>query len=155
MVRSFSLAAKQGRSITAKNLLTPALRTPSQPLRFTSNSQKSELSFEKCHHKTEVQKGKAASKGASETAALQNAVAHLAQLPRTYLHMFKAIGQLNTLLSFQASQRNKSSLPAHQGIAESCRHPFSMGGRHRSHMHSRKRGKVSRHCNGNSHTLNC
>lgn len=134
MVRSFSLAAKQGRSITAKNLFTPALRTPvwssswpSQPLRFTSNSQKSELSFEKCHHKTGVQKGKAAFKGASETAALQNAVAHLAPLPRTYLHMFKAIGRLNTLLSFQASQGNKSSLPAHQGIAERCRHPFSMG----------------------------
>lgn len=81
-------------------------------------------------------------------------MAHLAQLPRTYLHMFRPTGPLNTLPSFQDSQGNKSSLPALQGNAEHCRHPFSAGGRHRSHEHGSKMRNVSRHRNGKSHPSN-
>lgn len=89
---------------------------------------KSEPPFEKCRHKPSEQKGEAAVRDAAETDIRWNAMAHLAQLPRTYLHMFRPTGPLNTLPTFQASQGNKSSLPACQGNAEHCRHPFITGG---------------------------
>lgn len=135
---SFSLAAKQGRGIVGQEgsrlarSSTPG-RWCGAPMPFPASEvyqqlSKSEPFFEKCWHKTREQKGKAAFRDLPKIAALQNATAHLAQLPRTYLHMFRPTGPLNTLPSFQASQGNESSLPAHQGNAEHCRHPFSTGG---------------------------
>lgn len=98
---------------------------------------KSEPPFEKCWCKIGELKGKAASRDAPKIAAVRNTTAHLAQLTRTYLHMFRPTGLLNTLLSFQSSKGNNRSLSACQGNSEHCRHPFSTGGQHRhcKHLH--------------------